>query len=229
LICLNPTFFLHAHHDFKISCARRRKMVACVIARRKAVSKMVSKLDTNDLMEELAKLAKLRAENVLNDEEYKAVKATMIAGLSASLNERSEVEKPSRGVSNSLENSDDDLIRRIADYERISGILWIGIAILQLISIYGALAGIWNIIAGIVRIKTAKRIRIRESLIPSEFEGVANLVTIGIINLALGGVIGIVFVGFDFFIRDKVLSNRHLFNTTPQQQSPTAIELGAQS
>jgi hypothetical protein len=163
------------------------------------VSKMVSKLDTNDLMEELAKLAKLRAENVLNDEEYKAVKATMIAGLSASLNERSEVEKPSRGVSNSLENSDDDLIRRIADYERISGILWIGIAILQLISIYGALAGIWNIIAGIVRIKTAKRIRIRESLIPSEFEGVANLVTIGIINLALGGVIGIVFVGFDFF------------------------------
>lgn len=31
-------------------------------------------------------------------------------------------------------------------------------------------------------------------------------------NLLLGGIIGVVFVVFDFIIRDMVLSNRHLFN-----------------
>ena len=35
---------------------------------------------------------------------------------------------------------------------------------------------------------------------------------IGLINLLLGGLIGVLFVTFDFIIRDKVLSNRRLFN-----------------
>ena len=91
----------------------------------------------------------------------------------------------------------------------------LGIAIIQLISIYGAIAGIWNIIAGISRIQMVKRIKARESSIPNDFAGMGGLLTIGIVNLLLGGVIGLVFVAFDFFVRDKILSNRHLF-TDPQ-------------
>jgi hypothetical protein len=110
-----------------------------------------------------------------------------------------------------MTNQDDNLIRRIADYERISGILWIVFAIFQIISVVGIIAGVWNIIAGFSRIAIAKDIRARKSTVPAAFEGVLQLVIIGIINLVFGGVIGVVFVCFDFFVRDKVLSNRHLF------------------
>jgi hypothetical protein len=39
----------------------------------------------------------------------------------------------------------------------------------------------------------------------------AGLILIGIVNLILGGIIGVVFVILDFMIRDKVLTNRNLF------------------
>jgi hypothetical protein len=42
-----------------------------------------------------------------------------------------------------------------------------------------------------------------------------DLVIIGILNVALGGVIRLICVGFDIFIRDKVLSRRHLFVAVP--------------
>jgi hypothetical protein len=185
---------------------------------------MISKPDTTDLMEELNKLAKLRADGAINDEEYKAVKAALIARISANFDERAD--KPSHEITISEESSEDALIRRIADYERISGILWIGIAIVQLITVYGAIAGIWNIVAGVSRIMTVKRIKARDSSIPTEFESVAQLIIIGIINLVLGGVIGVVFVAFDFFIRDKILSNRHLFDKAPDK--PAQVTLGEQ-
>ncbi len=169
-----------------------------------------------DIAEELTKLAKLHTDGALSDEEFKAFKAKIIC-------QPSDLQEPaSRQAPIATESSDDVLIRRIADYERISGILWIGIAIVQLISIYGAIAGIWNIIAGISRIQVVKRIRARDSSIPTDFEGVGGLITIGIINLLLGGVIGVAFVAFDFFIRDKILTNRHLFDTGTQLTSSAA-------
>ena len=111
-----------------------------------------------------------------------------------------------------MENSADHMIRRIADYERISGILWIVLGAIQVLSIFGILAGIWNIFAGISRIRLVTAIQQRDSSIPARFEGVASLVIIGVINLFLGGIIGIVFVAFDFYVRDCVLSNRSIFN-----------------
>ena len=108
-------------------------------------------------------------------------------------------------------SQDDILIARIADYQRISGILWIVIGIIQVLLIYTVIAGVWNIFAGVSRIRMVDRIKRREANIPTEFESVTQLVIIGVINLVFGGLIGLVFVGFDFFIRDKILSNRHLF------------------
>jgi hypothetical protein len=52
----------------------------------------------------------------------------------------------------------------------------------------------------------------RDARVPAAYEGVAQLIIIGILNLLLGGVIGVLFVVFDFIIRDMVLGNRHLFD-----------------
>jgi hypothetical protein len=111
--------------------------------------------------------------------------------------------------------SSDTLIRRISDYARISGILWIVLGSIQVLSIVGAIAGAWNIFAGITRLQAATRISNRDPKVPGEFNGITGLVSIGIINLLLGGVIGLLFVAFDFVIRDKILSNPGLFAATP--------------
>ena len=102
-------------------------------------------------------------------------------------------------------------VRRIADYERISGILWIVLGVLQILTIFGAIAGIWNLFAGGSRISMARLVQRRDPRVPAAFAGVGQLIVIAILNLLLGGVIGIIFVIFDCIIRDKVLANRHLF------------------
>jgi hypothetical protein len=102
-------------------------------------------------------------------------------------------------------------IRRIADYERASGIMWIVLGSIQCITLVGIIAGIWNIVAGISRLRAVPMILQRDPRIPSMVEGIGQLIVIGLLNLLLGGVIGVIFVVLDFYIRDVVLQNRHLF------------------
>ncbi len=108
-------------------------------------------------------------------------------------------------------SAEPDTIRRLADYQRISGVLWIVLGIVQLLSVYGIIAGLWNIPVGIGRLRQATRIRASDETIPAAFEGVVGLVVIGVINLILGGVIGVIVVGLDFWIRDRVLKLQGLF------------------
>jgi hypothetical protein len=61
-------------------------------------------------------------------------------------------------------------------------------------------------------LKRSPRILACDPAIPSEYESLGGIIAIGIVNLVIGGVIGIVFAILDFVIRDKVLSNRHAFN-----------------
>lgn len=102
-------------------------------------------------------------------------------------------------------------IRRISEYERISGCLWIIIGAIQCLTIFAIIAGVWNIFAGLSRIKIAPVIMQRDARIPKMFEGVAQLIIIALINIFLGGIIGIIFIIFDFVIRDMILRNRKLF------------------
>lgn len=118
---------------------------------------------------------------------------------------------PTPSLSAAAVNESDDTIRRIADYQRISGVLWIILGIVQILSVYGIIAGLWNIPGGISRLRQATRIRARDSTIPAAFEPVVGLVVIGVINLVAGGVIGVAVVGFDFWIRDRVLKHRGIF------------------
>lgn len=115
-----------------------------------------------------------------------------------------------------MTQSDEHTIRRINDYLRISGILWIILGVLQIASICafwlpGPLIGAWNMYAGFTNLKAADRVLARDATIPQQFEGIAGLILIAVFNLVLGGVIGILFVVLDFLARDKILSNRHLF------------------
>jgi hypothetical protein len=119
-------------------------------------------------------------------------------------------------MSTSLSGSDQETIRRIVDYARLSGWFWIVLGIVQCLTIFlfylfGPVVGIWNIIAGISRLKMVGLIQQRDASVPARYEGMAGLILIGIVNLILGGIIGVVFVILDFMIRDKVLTNRNLF------------------
>jgi GYF domain 2/Family of unknown function (DUF5362) len=123
----------------------------------------------------------------------------------------------------SVSGSDDEAtIRRIADYEKASGILWIVVGALQCLTLIGLIAGIWNIYAGLTRLRLCPLILERNSRVPAAFEGVGQLIIIGIINLCLGGMIGVAFVIFDFFIRDLVLRHRHLFHPVAMPDASAA-------
>ena len=129
---------------------------------------------------------------------------------------------------NSAQGNGSDLLRKLADYERISGGLWMLLGIFQCLSVVAAIAGVWNIFAAFTRFKMAKRILQGDRDVVSEYEGVTGLLVIGAVNLFLGGVIGIIFVAFDFFVRDKILSNSHLFNRSDDAARPSSAA-GAES
>ena len=105
----------------------------------------------------------------------------------------------------------DDIARSIADYERLSGILWVGLGVIQILAVVTAIAGAWNVWAGISRFAMSKRVRAREAAVPQAYEGLTQLIVIGLVNLLVGGVIGLIFVGLDLFIRERVLTHRWVF------------------
>jgi hypothetical protein len=109
------------------------------------------------------------------------------------------------------ESPDVTLVRRIATYERVSGWFWIVLGVLQIMSLFLIIAGVWNIVAGVSRLKMAPRVERREASVPPAFEGLAMLIVVGVINFLFGAMIGLVLVGVDLYVRDLVLKNRHLF------------------
>lgn len=109
-------------------------------------------------------------------------------------------------------DSEEVFLKRVSDYERISGILWLCLAAIQIISLVGIVAGVWNVFAAMSRFSASKRILRRDRLIPKDYEGVTQLIIIAAVNFFFGGVIGVVFVAFDFYIRDLILKNAHIFN-----------------
>lgn len=102
-------------------------------------------------------------------------------------------------------------IKKIADCQRVSNILWLIIAIIQVCSIVCIIAGIWNIIATCNNWKFPQKILNKDADIPECYEGVAGLIILAVVNFLLGGLIGVLLIAFDFYIRGLVLENRYLF------------------
>lgn len=106
------------------------------------------------------------------------------------------------------------LANKIAGYEYTSGIFWIVLGVLQCLTCVGIVAGAWNIYAATNRFRLARAIRALHPGVPGAFQDPGWLVTMAAVNIFLGGVIGVVFVAFDAYIRSLVLRNAHLFTGT---------------
>ena len=109
----------------------------------------------------------------------------------------------------------EQFVRGVADYVKISAIFWLVLAIIQICTLVGIIAGLWNLFAAFSRFSCEKQVRARSPGVVAVFEPLTGLVIIGIINLLFGGVIGIIFVIFDYIIREKVLINAHVFGCAP--------------
>ncbi len=109
------------------------------------------------------------------------------------------------------ESTDDAMTRGFASYERTSGWVWIALGVIQVILLITIIAGAWNIYVGINRRKLAPRIERRDPYIPASYESLTGYVISGVLNLVLGGVLGVALVALDLHVRDQVLKNRHLF------------------
>jgi hypothetical protein len=121
-----------------------------------------------------------------------------------------------------------DTIDTIRKLETASGVVWSIIGGLQVLvpvlclivpiltfsteMLALLIAGVWNILAALSRFNRAKQVQARRASVVKSFEGVTQLVVIGLVNLLFGAVIGALWVIVDFITRDKVLQNRHLFD-----------------
>jgi len=110
------------------------------------------------------------------------------------------------------ESEDDSLVRGFASYERTSGWIWIAIGIIQVICLITIIAGAWNIYVGLTRGKLATQIERRDPYIPMTFEPLTTYIVSAVLNLVLGGVLGLAMVVADVYVRDQVLKNRQLFD-----------------
>lgn len=109
------------------------------------------------------------------------------------------------------DNSCKEIISKISDYQKASNITWLIIAIIQICSIVCIIAGIWNLIATITNWELPKRILSKDDTIPQIYESIVGYFIIGLVNLLVGGVIGLVLLCFDLYIRNLILKNKHLF------------------
>lgn len=104
------------------------------------------------------------------------------------------------------------IIRNLVRYERISAVVWLVIAIIQILLVVTALAGLWNIYACYTRFKMARFIQSRHPGVPAAYEGAVTwMIVMAVVNLSVGGVFAVVWIGFDWYVRSQVLRHRHLF------------------
>lgn len=131
---------------------------------------------------------------------------------------------PQASVPRAAAISDELMLARIADYERVSAILWLILGIVQVLLIVTIIAGVWNIFAATSRFKMSPLIRARDAGVPAAYEaGLVQLVILGALNFFLGAAVGVVFVIFDFYIRDLVLKHRHLFGHGEWAAHPSGL------
>lgn len=96
--------------------------------------------------------------------------------------------------------------------EVVSGVAWLLVGIVQLLLVYTAAAGVWNVINAIVALRNCKNITPGNPHVVPYFEGrKVWLIVMAVVNLILGGVVGVLLVLFDWHVRDFVLRNRSAF------------------
>lgn len=91
-------------------------------------------------------------------------------------------------------------------------IAWIVFGVLQCVTLYAAAAGVWNIVNAIICLRNVRNIQPgNPHVVPYFDERKVWLIVLGVVNLILGGVVGVVFVLIEWYVRDFVLRNRSAF------------------
>lgn len=106
----------------------------------------------------------------------------------------------------------DASFRKLSDYEKTSGIIWLIIGIIQICTMIGVLCGAWNIYVAITRMKSSKELLSHPSDVVERYENsLSSTIVIMVLNLFFGAVIGIAGALFDLYVRNYVMSNRQKF------------------
>ena len=105
------------------------------------------------------------------------------------------------------------LAKTLSEREQLSAILWLIIGIIQVISLAGIVCGVWNIYCAYSRFKQSKAVLTPyPGLVQSYDKWMTNIIISIVINVILGGVIGVAAAIFDLIgIRGYVLENKQLF------------------
>ena len=108
------------------------------------------------------------------------------------------------------------ILQNISNKEKIGGIIWIVIASLQLLIGLSfnwiiMLIGVWNLIAGITRITNSEKMEQRANNIVNAYEkNFTNIIIFLVLNIFLGGIIGVVGAIYDLVVRSYVLENKDI-------------------
>lgn len=106
----------------------------------------------------------------------------------------------------------DAVAAKVRRCEVASNIIWIVVGIIQCVAVYTAAAGVWNIINAIVALRNVKNITAHNPCVVPYFDQrKVWLIVLAVVNLVLGGVVGVVLVLFEWYVRDFVLRNRSAF------------------
>lgn len=96
--------------------------------------------------------------------------------------------------------------------EIVSGVVWIIIGLIQCIAVFTAAAGVWNIVNAIVSLRNMRNIQPGNPHVVSYFDQrKVWLIVMAVVNIILGGVVGVLLVAFNWYVRDYVLQNRAAF------------------
>ena len=117
-----------------------------------------------------------------------------------------------QGANNSAVGSSDRLLNSLSQKIHTNAILWMVLGVIQCVTMIGIIAGLWNIYAAWNDLKYSKECLTKPSGIVQRFEPINGYIIALVINLVLGGVIGVVGVAYEMIaIRGFVLENKSYF------------------
>ena len=104
------------------------------------------------------------------------------------------------------------IAEKVKRRELISGLLWLVIGAVQVFLVYTAAAGVWNVINAIIRLRSVGNIRVGNlEVVPWYEKRRTSLIVFAVVNIVLGGVVGVALVAFDWWVRDYVIKNKTAF------------------
>jgi hypothetical protein len=114
-----------------------------------------------------------------------------------------------------LDEDLNEIAGRISYFEIASMVLWtlFGLSMIFLTpGLSATLVGCYNIVMVVLQIPLISKIQHRKASVVGVYESITRLIIAGVVNIALGWYLGVLLIGFDFYVRHLVLKNRRVFS-----------------